>query len=266
MSIGLAIYGVDDVSPVAVFEMAHRFFEKLNYPVTAAAFHKRIAPQRTADAESLDLVEVEPDELRTALTAGEATDFIIYSETGDSNPWFSSFGYTTESFGSFFCIDVQSEECFEAAQDKFTCFVDEIAQQVNFTYAIIYNVEKVSDAVWYARGDNMKTLFPFESPVAFSHDTPGLYEGERTYEKTKLRMVYPVNYLNKNHMSICVDNTPLPEWIAMNPERGTLVSISKKIRWTVPESALLEVNKSCGASGALLAWMPEKIKKRPKLP
>jgi len=56
MSIGLAIYGVDDVSPVAVFEMAQRFFEKLNYPVTAAAFHKRIAPQRTADAESLDLV------------------------------------------------------------------------------------------------------------------------------------------------------------------------------------------------------------------
>ncbi|WP_095094318.1 hypothetical protein [Pseudomonas sp. Irchel 3A5] len=266
MSIGLAIYGVDDVSPVAVFEMALRFFEKLNYSVTAAAFHKRIAPQRTADAESLDLVEVEPDELRTALTAGEATDFRIYSETGHSDPWFSSFGYTTENFGNFFCIDVQSEECFEAAQDKFTCFVDEIAQQVNFTYAIIYNVEKVSDAVWYARGDNMRTLFPFESPVAFSHDTPGLYEGERTYEKTKLRMVYPVNYLNKHHMSIRVDGIPLSDWIAMNPERGTLMSVSGKIRWTVPESALLEVNKSCGESGALLAWMPQKTKTRAKLP
>ncbi|WP_440094208.1 hypothetical protein ACTACL_11395 [Pseudomonas syringae] len=262
MSTGLAIYGVEEVSPVAAFELAKLFFEKLNYSITGSAFHKKV---NLADGDDVELIEVELDELKKALISGDATDFRIYSEVGHNEPWLCSFGYTTESFGNFFCIDAQSEETFESSKDKFTDYIDKIILYLKFTYAIIYNAEKVSDAMWYARGENLKTLFPFECPVAFSEDTPGLYEGERTYEKTKLRMVYPVNYLNDNHLSIVVEGIPLPEWIAINPERGILKKVSGKSCWIVPESSLFDVNKYCGESGALLAWRPAQ-KKNKKLP
>ncbi|WP_024657676.1 hypothetical protein N027_01355 [Pseudomonas syringae USA007] len=134
MSIGLAIYGVDKASSATAFELAKLFFKELNYPITGAAYHKRIALE---DGEELGLVEVKLDELDKKLMSGEATDFRVYCETERSEPWFCSFGYTTEDFGNFFCIDARSEESFEDSKDKFISFINKTISDLKFKYAII---------------------------------------------------------------------------------------------------------------------------------
>ncbi|WP_134816248.1 hypothetical protein, partial [Pseudomonas syringae] len=71
MSIGLAIHAVDKASAVAAFELAKFFFEELDYPITGAKFHKRVALEY---GEELKLVETTLDHLGKKLISGEATE------------------------------------------------------------------------------------------------------------------------------------------------------------------------------------------------
>lgn len=265
MSIGIAIYGIDAAPPMQVLDLAQSYFKALGYAITGATFHQRIPEDE--DGETLDLVEVSVEQLRDAIQAGRASDFRLYSERPDAQPWFSSVGYSTDAFGSFFAIDIQSGEDFGDALDSHTRFLMDAVQALPCSYAIVYETERVSNAMWYARGENFVTLYADENPVAFSRETPGLYEGQRRYETATLRMVYPRNFLNEHHLVIPVDGMPLAAWIRADPERGQLDQATETLWcWAVPVEGLAAVNAACGKAGALLAWSPPKPMQKRKLP
>jgi len=264
MSIGIAIYGVDTATPAQVFNVAQSYFKTLGYAITGAAFHQRIPEE---GGETLDLVEVSLDQLRDAIQSGRASDFRLYSERPGAQPWFSSVGYSTDAFGSFFAIDIQADEHFGDALESQTRFLTDAVQALPCSYAIVYETERVSDAMWYARGENFVTIHADENPVAFSRDTPGLYAGQRRYETSALRMVYPRNFVNEHHLAIQLDGVPLADWIRADPERGQLAQTTETLWcWAVPVESLPAVNAACGKAGALLAWNRAKPVQKRRLP
>lgn len=259
MAIGLAIYGMDTVSPVLVFELARSFFDNLNCQVTSAGYYKR---QTLDGVDDIVLDEVSQNDMCVKLQDGTACDFRLFSENEESRPWFASFGLTSGKFGSFDCIDAQSDESYEGACEKYLDFLKVAAEVVSFKYAIVYEAKNVSGAMWYARGENLTTLFDFESPVAFVHSTPGCDPGGREYEGKMLRMVYSINFLSDEHLSIIVNNVSLCEWISAGEGRGQLEKSSRGWCWRVAADCLRSVNKACGEAGVLIAWKRGESKRK----
>ena len=259
MSSGLSIYGVERVSPLVAFRAANFFFECIACPITGGGYNQR---SMVAGVDDIELVEGTSEQLLAAIDAGVATDFRLYSESNNIQPWFASFGYSTEKFGSFFCIDAQVDLSLESSKDLFIDAMNKMIAIFDFTYAIIYEAKNNSDAMWYARGENFKTIYSSENPIAFSKSAPGLYEGEREYESHKLRMIYPVNFLNHKHLSIIIEGLPLNEWIATDERHGKIEKTREKWCSTVGANEIVEINEIFGNSGLLLGWNKLKAKNK----
>lgn len=268
MATGIAIYGVDRASVLDVFEEGLRFFNELDYPITGSGYLRRakVDGVKVDGDEDLEPVDVPPAELKVLISENKITDFSIFSEIKDVKPWFSSFGYSSEEFGSFFCVDIQSDEGLEKLYVPLKEFLVSAAAKLKFNYAIVYEVDDVSDAMWYARGENFRTIYKDEDPVAFKRDTPGRYLGRRQYEHSCLRMVYPINFLNDSHLSIKIGDASLLEWISESASHGILTKVLNGWCWEVGPEHIDSVNEICGKAGILLAWKPKQEKKKIKLP
>jgi hypothetical protein len=263
MATGIAIYGVDRISVLDVFDEALRFFNELGYPITGAGYDRRGLMDGVDDIE---FVEVSSKELKVLISEGKVVNFRVFSEIKNVKPWFSSFGYTTEEFGSFFCIDMQSDVGLEELNLKIKRFLISASVKLKYIYAIVYELASVSSAMSYARGQNFKTIYQYEDPVAFIDDASPLYLGGRQYEHARLRMIYPINFLNDQHLSIKIGSTSLLEWISESPSRGVITKVLNGWCWEVGREYIDSVNEICGKAGTLLAWKPKKAETKKKLP
>lgn len=263
MATGIAIYGVDRISVLGVFDEALRFFNELGYPITGAGYDRRGLVDGVDDIE---FVEVSPKELKVLISEGKVANFRVFSEMKNVKPWFSSVGYTTEEFGSFFCIDMQSDVGLEELSIKIKGFLISASVKLKYIYAIVYELASVSGAMSYARGQNFKTIYQYEDPVAFIDDASPLYLGGRQYEHARLRMVYPINFLNDQHLSIKIGNASLLEWISESASHGVITKVLNGWCWEVGREYIDSVNEICGKAGTLLAWKPKKGETKKKLP
>ena len=77
-----------------------------------------------------------------------------------------------------------------------------------------------------------------------------------------LRMVYPVNIININHLGITIGGTTLKEWILSSEKHGTLKSLSNNLwLWRVEYDELEKLNNHLGELGLLISWKPLAVKK-----
>jgi hypothetical protein len=98
-------------------------------------------------------------------------------------------------------------------------------------------------------------IFPFENTSLFTRELPGRVPGSASYERVKLRMIYPLNVLNEEHLGIRINDLSLREWIISDSSRGSLKSIPNDMwLWAVNEMNLAEINNACGEAGILIAW------------
>ncbi|TVX93409.1 hypothetical protein [Paenibacillus agilis] len=108
-------------------------------------------------------------------------------------------------------------------------------------------------------------MFPYEAGFAFNKETPGKFEGKGRYTSKMLRMVYPLNIMNSQHLKMEVNGVNLKEWITDSEKRGQLTDIGNDLwLWEVEMEQLEQVNQVCGEAGVLVAWSPRIPKKAPK--
>lgn len=263
---GVALYHTERIGAMQAFAAGEAFFEKIDTSVTGTSYYELL---EHGDHEGdHDLVETSPEQLRAKIGTGEAAAFWMYSQQRGTLPWDAAFTYQTSGYGSFphiavFC-DSPSEDTYSVLKE----WLRHMTEQFSFPYAILYETRKMTDAMSYAAGDNGKTAFPYEKAFAFNKETPGLYGGQARYTGSKLRMVYPANVLNGEHLSIGIAGTNLENWIQSCHDHGILYRVGEeRWMWEVAPAKLEQVNQICGEAGALIAWQPRQTKKpRRKLP
>ncbi|MBB6674775.1 hypothetical protein H7C19_29255 [Cohnella nanjingensis] len=139
--------------------------------------------------------------------------------------------------------------------DHFIGFVEDASKKISYPYGIVYAAKKVTDAFYYAEGEKLIKLFPCEDPRIFNKETPGRYKGKARYRGDMLRMVYPCNMINENHLRIQIQGMTLGEWIVNERSLGSLRKICNDLwLWEVGKEEIEGANKCLGDAGILLAW------------
>lgn len=260
MSVALALYGVENVNPKLALKFAKHFFACMNLSITGAGYYKYLSDEDHVGDH--DLVALELAELEARVNNGTATAFRIYNESPGAIPWFASFGYSTNDFGSFYHFDGQCSDG-SVGLESLIKFVKDISADIVVPYGIIYNCEKVSKAFSYAAGNNMVAIYPYENSSAFKKEVPGRFQGRERYKEDLLRMVYPVNLLSSRHLEAHVEGVVLRDWIGESGGRGSLETLTSSTwLWYVEADQLQNVNKSLGEAGILISWKKPDVKKR----
>ncbi|MFU1795998.1 hypothetical protein ACM1RC_19225 [Paenibacillus azoreducens] len=261
MCTGVALYDTGHIRPLDAFQAGKSFFEAIGIPITGATYYEHLSD---GDHEGdHDIFEVSIDELQERILSEKTSSFWIYSDLRGGKPWDAAFTYQTGEFGNFAHMgahcDIKPEEVYGALTD----WLGEAAERFDVPYGIFYTADDIPDALHYAAGESCVFMFPFEDCFAFIHEAPGRYGGKGRYTESMLRMVYPYNLLNEKHMQIKIADQTLRDWIHESGERGTLRPIAKDSWvWEVMDKHLVAVNQACGEAGILVAWRPERPKKR----
>jgi hypothetical protein len=260
MSISLALYGIEGVTPRLALKFAKHYFACLQLSITGAAYLKYLN-----DGDHVgdhDLVMVEIAELEEKINNGIATAFRVYNEAAGAIPWSASFGYTTNDFGGFYHFDGQCSGGLIELEGMIS-FIKDVCADIAVPYGMIYKCEKVSKAFSYAVGNNMVTMYSYENSSAFKKEVPGRFQGRERYKEHLLRMVYPVNVISNKHLEIDVGGVVLKDWIGESVGRGKLEALTSSTwLWYVEADQLEDVNKSLGEAGILISWKKMEGRKR----
>lgn len=252
MCTGIAMYDTSEITPLEACNAGESFFDAIGTRITTAGYYKYINGDYGLD---IDLIETSLSDLKDKMISKEVTAFRLYSEQNGCSPWFASFGYMTDEFGSFHHIDAQCAIPIEDVYEKFVGFVENVSKKISYPYGIVYGAKRVADAFYYAEGENLVRLFPYENSSIFKKETPGRFKGEARYRGDMLRMVYPCSMLNEKHLRIKIQGMPLGEWIADEQGRGSLRKICNDLwLWEVGKDDIDHVSKLCGDAGILIAW------------
>ncbi|AWB43744.1 hypothetical protein DCC85_05590 [Paenibacillus sp. CAA11] len=267
MCTGLGIYHVEQLGAKAALELGEAYFKAMGLEITGACYYQYIVPGDHQGDH--DLFDVSLPELREKILTGEATAFRLYNERKGSSPWFASYGYMTDEYGaSFYHIDAECEFPLGTVYDRIIDWLKQAGSCHEFIYGIVYEMNNISDAYYYAGGHNLVSLYSYESRMAWKRETPGLYEGQARYKDRMLRMVYPASLVNGQHLKLEIEAMELREWIHKDSGHGVLSKVSEDLwLWEVPMDQLEKLNGILGEAGRLVAWDPKPAKKRTrKLP
>ncbi|CAM2183486.1 conserved hypothetical protein [Burkholderia cepacia] len=252
MSAGIVIYGTDPTQVESALSLAESLFRQFGGEATKAVFLEFVVRngERFADDHETSIAE-----LRGRIAAGEVVEFQVYNDEENGGVPVISFGHNAPEFEGLSFVDVQIGRSIGEVSEEIVKFIKHAAINVRFKYAIAYDAKNSSIAFKYSTGVNLVGIFPFENTSLFTRELPNRSPGSASYEGAKLRMVYPLNVLNEEHLEIRVNDLSLKEWIGSDSSRGSLESISNGMWiWSVDATALPEVNNACGEAGILLAW------------
>ena len=144
-------------------------------------------------------------------------------------------------------------------------FIEEFSESNSMDYAIFYSADDVSEGLYYAAGENLVSIYSYENPNLFSRETGGRFKGAERYKRLALRMVYPINVINDEHLKLQVGSRSLHEWILTDSRHGVLTpNANNTWIWKVDDSNLNQVNNSLGEEGVLISWRATRSSKRTK--
>ncbi|WP_058910604.1 hypothetical protein [Entomohabitans teleogrylli] len=262
---GMVLYNTEDIGSETACELGEKLFTDLGIPITGAGYYKIL--KNGDHPGDHDIIEISFPDLKKKIKNNEITAFRIYSEKRDVQPWYASFGYMTNEFGGFHYIDAQYPSVVDEPKATIE-FLRTLSNKISYSYGVKYDSDKITKAFYYATGDNMVNIYQYEDASLFRKECSGRFKGQERYKSTMLRMVYPVNVINRHHLDIVISNINLKEWISSDEKHGVLEELSSGLwLWTVDAAELDEVNKYLGNAGVLISWKPLTIKKtQRKLP
>lgn len=267
MITGIAIYDTKNINAQEALDIGLSFFKAIGVSVNAATYYKFLSDgDHTGDHE---LIDVSLDRLKENVITGVCDSYWLYHERKGSVPWYAAFSRETGDYGSFPHLTAFCELSFEEGYVSLTAWLADVAKRFpHFSYGIMYSAAEMTRAYYYAAGNNGATLFPYENGFAFNKETPGMYKGKGRYSGEMLRMIYPCNLVNSQHLELNMDGVKLDEWIRTSEERGKITKLGDDLwLWEVAMAHLELVNHACGEAGHLLAWKPLLPKKsKRKLP
>ncbi|HEM7800940.1 MULTISPECIES: hypothetical protein [Burkholderia] len=252
MSTGIAIYGIDPTRVAAILEIAESLFRRLGEEVSEVIFIEFGARD---GAKIIEDHKISISDLRKGVSDGGIVAFQICSNGKDGGVPVISLGCNNQKFGGISFVDVQIEEPIYKIRAEIERFFENFVARLGCKYAIAYDAKDSSTAYKYSTGVNLIRIFPFENTSLFTRELPGRAPGAASYERVMLRMIYPLNVLNEEHLEIRVGDLSLREWITADSCRGYLKSISNGMwLWSLKETDLAEINNACGEAGILIAW------------
>ncbi|MEO3740270.1 hypothetical protein [Kosakonia sp. WA-90] len=260
MYTGIALYGTEQVSPASALALGMTLFKHAALEVSSCGWNQYVQPGDHPGDH--DLIESTLDALREKVAAQQINAFRLYSEKPGALPWSASFGVSTAEFGQFHHIDMQLPACGDMA-----ALLRMVACEIHFDYGIAYHCDTVSKAYYYAAGENLVSVCGCENPALFKRETPGRFRGAERYRRSMLRMIYPVNVVNRHHLAQPVMGMPLQTWIATTGAGGIEHLQNDLWLWTVSDARIAEVNQTLGEAGLLIAWKGgDATKTRKRLP
>lgn len=259
---GIALYGTENISSSLAIEIGISFFNSMNINISSAGYTKYLKKgDHKGDHKT---IKISLSTLKNKINDGEKISFRIYNEDKKQRPWLASFGYSTNEFSNFYHIDMQ---CPLQDKEIILDFIRSFLSKITFSYGIVYPYDDITDAYFYSFGGNFLTVYTDENSSAFKEETPGELPGSERYKNSMLRMIYPINIINENHLQINVNGTPLNKWILSNESHGKLERLNEKLWiWIVDENQLEDLNSYCGEAGILISWQQQTKKRIPKLP
>jgi hypothetical protein len=77
---------------------------------------------------------------------------------------------------------------------------------------------------------------------------------DKLFESNRLREIYPINYINENHLNHEVfSKSTLRDWICATDHRGTLENVTDELyAWIIPDEDLYQVTVDLAPTGILL--------------
>lgn len=254
MITGIALYNCEKITALQAYNLAKEFFNFVSLEITDVGYYQFL--KNGDHIGDHDFIETTLENLAHQIEIGNATAFRL-SKKGIKQAWEASFGYMTNEFGSFHHIDAQFPS--SRGSEEFRSFFIKLSIESCAPYGIVYSTNDVLNAFYYATGNNFVTIFPYENPLPWQQETPGLYQGASRYTHSMLRMVYPHNLLNSNHMNMKIDGINLKEWVTCGANRGSLKEIDNNLfLWTVESTSIDELNNLLGNSGLLISWQQQK--------
>jgi len=252
MSTGIVIYGTDPAQTEPALEVAENLFLQFGEKASTAIFLEFVVRDGERIIEDR---EISLSDLREKVSTGEVTAFQVFDGGEKGGAPAISFGCNVPEFGGLSFIDVQIDRSVCEINEQIVAFLENVVANLSCKYAIAYDAEKSSVAYKYSTGVNLVKIFPFENTSLFTKELPGRVPGSASYERVKLRMIYPLNVLNEEHLGIRINDLSLREWIISDSSRGSLKSIPNDMwLWAVNEMNLAEINNACGEAGILIAW------------
>lgn len=253
MTVGLAFYGVEYASPAENAAFAEEVFKSVG-----------VAPERVHY-----YVERAPD------AQGE-TLFPVEARWSDFTPDTPMVGLPSFE-GKGFRLEIKVPELAAVPHYAIVTDIDDRAlikrafcMAGNFckaSYGIGYTAKTEQLAYSYSYVANSQSVLENEAPLAFVDDQADWCGGPDSFRGARLRMVYPLNFLNAQHLRIDVTGQPLDDWIGGDPARGTIEQVSpERWLWTVPEASVQHVNDILGPAGILICWQKPRVPARKRLP
>ncbi|MFB0773536.1 hypothetical protein [Proteus cibi] len=262
---GIALYNTEKLNSKNALDLAETFFKIFDLIITSAGYYKKI--EYGAYKGEHDIVMGSLSDLKKQIGENNTISFRIYSEKNDIKPWYASFGYTTEQLLGFSYIDIQYPSICNESK-LITKYINSLDPNITFSYGINYSCEKVTTAFYYATDTNLSSIYLYEKTSLFEEECPGRFKGKARYKASMLRMVYPVNIINSNHLDIIINNITLKEWIFNNKKNGSIIKMKNNMwLWLVDSNQIDRINKTLGETGVLISWSPLHLeKKKRKLP
>lgn len=258
----MAIYGIEQITPETAYELGMLFFQIIGLAITSSGYYKA---GKNISEEDIEFIEASLTDLKREIKANNATSFRLYCESESGALWDASFGYSTTDFGGFYHIDAQADPAHFERGD-FLDFINKFCNPNPLSYAIFYSADDVSEGLYYAEDENLVSIYNYESPGLFSKETGGRFKGAERYKNKTLRMVYPINIINKEHLSLQIKGRSLRDWILSNIRHGTLKEISNKTwAWEIESKNLEQVNNELGSEGMLISWKSSHPSRKSKL-
>lgn len=243
MGIGIALYHTDNLLVQQAYHLATLFFKSINQNITNVSY--------SSDFDTYHSLTI--DDLIQATHKDEVRGFRLYSKNENNPPWVVSFGCRAHAKTSLNYIDIQC--AFDLSEEQTILFFKEALTLGFIPYGIGYVSDNVVDAYEYVMEEGIIPLPSYEQHFLWRDETPE-FQGYARYLDSMLRMVYPYNLINKNHLSIRIENQTLADKIQEDEHFGELISTpnTESFIWKVNKAQLEYVNKVCGEAGTLIAW------------
>ena len=190
-----------------------------------------------------------------------------FMRTKNHKPWRAAFHQNINDFGSFPYISAEFADTGETAKEILAGFLSFLAEMIDFRYAILYPSDKTSSAWNYSTGSGITKVDLNENVFLFAREIPELRGGEGRYHGGMLRMVYPLNVINKEHCEISIDGKTLKEWVQNSTDLGKISNLPRDLfLWDVPDDRLADTNAWLGKAGKLISWQSQSKQSPRRLP
>ncbi|MFQ1700253.1 hypothetical protein ACJ5NV_06640 [Loktanella agnita] len=265
MGFGIAAYGVTSGQTRKILEAGRAYFERIGLEITHATTPRLL--ERGDHPGDFEVHDIGLEDLTSNVSKGHIEAFALFHEDENHKPWRAAFHQNINDFGSFPYISAQFADPGETAKEILADFLSFLAEMLDFRYAILYPSDKTSSAWNYATGSGITKVDINENVFLFAREIPELRGGEGRYNGRMLRIVYPLNVINKEHCEISIDGKTLKEWVQESTELGQISHLSRDLfLWDVPDDRLANTNAWLRNAGKLISWQAQSKRSPRRLP